>query len=52
MLSIDVWAWDWTEPSVFGLPWTIIYIIVLEMLLFAAFLGFVKFYWKDEGEVA
>jgi hypothetical protein len=52
VLSIDFWAWGWVEPSLFGLPYTIIYIIVLESLLFVAFIGFAKYYWKDDGEGA
>jgi fluoride ion exporter CrcB/FEX len=48
--SIDLWAWDWTEPSVMGLPYTILYIAVLETLLFALFVLFAKYYWTDEKE--
>jgi putative flippase GtrA len=50
VLSIDLWAWDWTEPSVFGLPYTIVYIIALEVALFVMFVLFNRFYWKDQKE--
>jgi hypothetical protein len=48
--SIDLWAWDWTEPSLLGLPYTIVYILVLEAVLFVMFLGFSKYYWVEEEE--
>jgi hypothetical protein len=44
-LSIDLWAWDWTEPSVFGLPYIIVYIVCLEAALFILFWAFARFYW-------
>jgi len=50
VLSIDLWAWDWTEPSVFGLPYLIVYIVFLEGVLFALFWAFSKYYWSAEKE--
>jgi len=47
--SLDVWAWDWTEPSLFGLPYVIVYVIVLEAILFVLFLLFARYYWTEEG---
>ena len=47
--SIDIWAWDWIEPSPFGLPYVIVYIIALEAVLFVLFLLFSKYYWVEEG---
>jgi hypothetical protein len=47
--SLDLWAWDWTEPSVLGLPYVIIYILVLEAILFVLFVLFAKYYWTAEG---
>lgn len=49
-LSIDFWAWDWTTPSVFGLPYTIVYVIVLETALFVLYYLFIRFYWSDKQE--
>jgi len=49
-LSIDAWAWGWTEPSFLGLPYTIVYIIILETILFLLFWAFIRFYWKNETE--
>ncbi|HEX9907997.1 MAG TPA: hypothetical protein VGB78_05955 [Thermoplasmata archaeon] len=51
-LSIDMWAWDWTEPSAFGLPYVVIYTIILECVLFVLFLLFIRFYWTDSKEAA
>jgi len=51
VLSIDLWAWDWTEPSVFGLPYTIVYIVLLETALFVLFALFNRYYWVDKEEV-
>lgn len=47
--SLDLWAWDWTEPSVLGLPYVIVYIICLEVVLFALFLLFARYYWTEEA---
>jgi len=49
-LSIDLWAWGWTEPSFFGLPYTIVYTICLEIALFILFWAFIGFYWTDDKE--
>ena len=49
-LSIDLWAWSWTGPSLFGLPYIIVYIAILEAILFVMFWAFIKFYWTDEKE--
>ena len=50
LASIDLWAWDWTEPSLFGLPYTIVYVVLLESILFVMFIAFSKYYWTDSGE--
>ncbi len=50
VLSIDLWAWDWTEPSLFGLPYVIIYVAFLECVLFLLFFLFARYYWVDEKE--
>jgi len=50
VLSIDLWAWDWTEPSVFGLPYTVVYVIVLETALFVLYALFNKYYWVGHQE--
>jgi len=48
--SIDLWAWDWTEPDVFGLPYVIVYFAVLEAVLFVMMLAFSKYYWTGPEE--
>ena len=50
VLSLDLWAWDWVEPSVFGLPYIIVYTMVLEALLFVLFWAFSKYYWTEREE--
>ncbi|MBE0517932.1 MAG: hypothetical protein IH630_01745 [Thermoplasmata archaeon] len=50
-LSIDLWAWDWTEPSLFGLPYIIVYTVFLEIVLFGLFLLFSRYYWIEDKEV-
>lgn len=50
--SIDLWAWDWMEPMVFGLPYIVLYVMVLEAALFALFYLFNRYYWTDDGEGA
>lgn len=50
VLSIDLWAWDWTEPSLFGLPYIILYVAVLEAVLFVLFLLFARYYWTSSEE--
>lgn len=52
VLSIDLWAWDWTEPSLYGLPYIILYIALLEGALFALFYLFGRYYWVDAEEGA
>lgn len=50
-LSIDIWAFDLTEPSLFGLPYIVLYVIVLETALFVLFALFARFFWtEEEGE--
>ena len=48
--SIDLWAWDWTEPDILGLPYLVIYTILLEAILFAMFIAFSKYYWTEPKE--
>ena len=48
--SIDLWAWDWTEPVVFGLPYTILYVLFLETALFVLYALFNKYYWTEKKE--
>jgi hypothetical protein len=50
VLSIDLWAWDWTEPSLMGLPYIVVYVAVLETILFVLFLLFSRYYWTDSEE--
>ncbi len=50
VLSIDLWAWDWIEPSLFGLPYIIIYVAFLECALFLLFFLFARYYWVEEKE--
>jgi len=52
VLSIDLWAWDWSEPSFLGLPYIIVYIALLETILFVLFYLFARYYWVDEKEGA
>ena len=49
-LSIDLWAWDWTNPSVFGLPYIVVYVIFLETVLFVLFALFIRHYWTERQE--
>jgi len=48
--SIDLWAWGWTEPELFGLPYIIVYTGALELILFVMFLAFSKYYWTEREE--
>lgn len=50
VFSIDLWAWDWTEPSLLGLPYIIVYTILLEAVLFLLFYLFAKYYWVEQKE--
>ncbi len=52
VFSIDLWAWDWTEPSLFGLPYIILYTALLEGVLFVLFYLFARYYWVDAKEGA
>jgi len=49
-LSIDLWAWNWTEPSILGLPYIIAYTIFLEAALFVLFVLFCEYYWVEKQE--
>lgn len=49
-LSIDLWAWGWTGPGLFGLPYTIAYVFLLEGALFVLFALFIAFFWTDSAE--
>ena len=49
-LSIDLWAWDWTAPSLLGMPYIVEYTILLIALLFVLFFLFAKYYWTPEEE--
>lgn len=50
VFSIDLWAWDWVGPSLFGLPYIIVYTAALEAVLFVLFLLFAKYYWTSSEE--
>jgi len=51
VISLDLWAWDWTEPSVLGLPYIIVYTVLLEGILFVLLVLFSRYYWKiEEGD--
>lgn len=50
LFSIDLWAWDWIEPSLFGLPYIIVYTILLEAVLFVLFFLFARYYWTEQRE--
>lgn len=52
VLSLDLWAWNWTEPTVLGLPYIIVYTAILEAVLFVLFYLFARYYWVDEKEEA
>ncbi|MGD9962337.1 MAG: hypothetical protein AB7S97_00330 [Thermoplasmata archaeon] len=49
VLSIDLWAWDWSFPTLFGLPYIVTWIAVLEAALFALYLLFARYYWTEDG---
>ncbi|MDQ1371774.1 MAG: hypothetical protein QG582_689 [Candidatus Thermoplasmatota archaeon] len=49
VLSIDLWAWDWSFPTLFGLPYIVTWIAVLETALFALYLLFARYYWTGDG---
>ena len=51
-LSIGLWAWEWTEPSLFGFPYIVLYTAALETILFALFFVFARYYWIDEKEAS
>ena len=47
-LSIDLWAWDWSSPAILGLPYAIVYFVLLEGALFVLFALFIKCFWTGE----
>jgi hypothetical protein len=51
-LSIDVWAWDWTGAVFLGIPYTVVYIAVLEAALFVLYVLFARYYWTESEEGA
>lgn len=48
VLSLDLWAWGWAEPTAFGFPYIVLYTVALEAALFFLFLVFAKHFWTDE----
>jgi hypothetical protein len=51
-MSIDVWAFDWTGPTVLGLPYIIWYTTLLEGALFVLLVLFARYYWTEDGGAA
>lgn len=49
VLSIDLWAWDWSWSTVFGIPYIIVWIVVLEAALFVMYVLFIRYYWTDDA---
>ena len=48
LLSLDFWWWEKSEPLVFGLPFWIVYLIILTIITSIAFYLFSKYYWRDD----
>jgi len=48
LLSLDFWWWEKSEPFVFGLPFWVLYLIILTLITSLAFYLFSKYYWRDE----
>jgi len=48
LLSIDFWAWNKTEPFIFGLPFWVIYILILTLSLSFFYYLFCRYFWRTD----
>ncbi len=44
--SVDIWWWNSAQPLVFGLPFWVLYFILLTLTLSCVFYFFAKYHWK------
>lgn len=47
LLSLDFWWWGQAEPLMFGLPFWVVYLLILTLITSVAFYLFSKYYWRD-----
>ena len=47
LLSLDFWWWGQTTPLIFGLPFWVVYLLILTLITSLAFYLFSKYYWRD-----
>ncbi len=47
LLSLDFWWWRQSEPLMFGLPFWVVYLLILTLITSVAFYLFSKYYWRD-----
>jgi len=47
LLSLDFWNWGQSEPLILGLPFWVIYLLVLTLSVSLAFYAFSRFAWRD-----
>jgi len=50
ILAIDIWNWGFSEPLVLGLPYWIIYHIVLTVSLSVIFWLFARAEWREQDD--
>ena len=47
LLSLDFWNWGRAYPLVFGMPYWVVFFILLNLLLSVFYLLFGRLYWRE-----
>ncbi len=50
VLAVDVWNWSYAQPRIFGLPFWIVYHLLLTISLSFIFFVFVRTHWRFEDD--
>jgi hypothetical protein len=48
VLSLDFWNWGQATPLIFGLPYWVVYLLILTILTSLCFFLVSKFLWSDD----
>jgi len=48
LLSLDFWNWGQSKPLILGLPFWVIYLLVLTLSVSLAFYAFSRFTWRND----
>lgn len=47
VLSMDFWGWNKSKPFIFGLPFWVVYFLLITLVVSVIFYLFARFYWGE-----